>query len=31
MLGLHVIVMKLIHDDLTQIEDGLFELNGFVH
>ena len=29
--GLHVVVMGFIHDDLTQIEDGLPEVNGFVH
>ena len=28
---LHVIVMELIHDDLTKIKDGLPEVDGFVH
>ena len=30
-LQLHVVIMELIHDDLTQIEDGLPEVDGFVH
>ena len=29
--GLHVAITKLIHDDLTQIEVGLPEIDGFVH
>ena len=30
-LRLHVVVVELVHDDLTQIEDGLPKVNGFVH
>ena len=30
-LWLHVVIMELIHDDLTQIKDGLPEIDKFVH
>ena len=30
-LWLHVVIMELIHDDLTQIKDDLPEVDGFVH
>ena len=30
-LGLYVVIIKLIHNDLTQIEDGLLEIDRFVH
>ena len=30
-LQLHVVVMELVHDDLTQIKDGLPEVDGFVY
>ena len=30
-LGNHVVIMKLIHDDLTQMEDDVPEKDGFVH
>ena len=30
-LWLQVVIMEFVHDDLTQIEDGLPEVDGFVH
>ena len=30
-LLLHVVIMKLLNDDLTHIKDGLPEVDGFVH
>ena len=28
---LHVVLVKLVHDNLTQIENGLPEVDEFVH
>ena len=30
MLWLYVVIMEFVHDDLTQIKDGLPEVDGFV-
>ena len=30
-LGLHVVVMEVIHDDLTQMEDDLSKIDRFAH
>ena len=30
-LRLHVVIMECVHYDLTQIKDGLPEVDGFVH
>ena len=30
-LGLHVVITELVHDDFTHIEDGLPKVDGFVH
>ena len=30
-LWLHVVVVELVHDNLTQVKDGLPEIDGFVH
>ena len=30
-LGQHVVIMKFVHDDLTQIKDGLSKIDMFIH
>ena len=30
-LGLHIVIMEFVHDDLTEIEDGLPKEDGFFH